>query len=120
MNINEYLDKAQEKAGSQVNLAKTLEISARYIRLVREGKRGFPDDICIQIADYIEVDRLEVIAASNLVTEKDEKKRKIFESCFRKVAGVAAAAVLTSIVTLPSISPANAQEISSDLQKYKL
>ena len=114
MNMNEYLDKAQEKAGSQVNLAKILEISARYIRLVREGKRGFPDDICIQIADYIGVDRLEVIAASNLVTEKDEKKRKIFESCFTRAASVTAAITLVGATSIMTPPPANASQAPSN------
>lgn len=120
MQILEYIEKAEKKAGKQIDLAKILGISDGYIRMVKAGKRGFSNEISIILADYIEADRLEVIAASSLVNEKDENKRKIFESCFRKVAGVAAAAVLTSIVTLPSTSPANAQEISSDLQKYKL
>ena len=47
-----------------------------------------PDAICIKLADYIEVDRLEVIAASNLVTEKDQERRKLFESCFTTAASV--------------------------------
>ena len=93
MKINDYLETAEKKAGKQIELARILGISDRYIRMVRDGKRGFPDDICILLADYINADRLEVIAASNLVTEKDEKKRKIFESCFTKAATIAAAAL---------------------------
>ena len=120
MNMNEYLEKAQEKAGSQIKLAKTLEISDRYIRLVKEGKRGFPDDICIQIADYIGVDRLEVIAASNLVTEKDEKKRRIFESCFTRAASVTAAAIVISILTLPLQKPVNAGNLSSQFTNVQI
>ena len=88
MKMNEYLEKAQRKAGSQIKLAKILGISDRYIRLVRDGERSLADDICIKLADYIKEDRLEVIAASNLVTEKGEEKRKIFESCFQKVASL--------------------------------
>lgn len=108
MDMIEYIEKGQKKAGSQANLAKYLGISDRYIRLVREGKRGLADDVCIKLADYIEADRLEVIAASNLVTEKDEEKRKIFESCFQKVAGVAAAAVVTSVLTFSPTTPVHA------------
>lgn len=111
MKINEFIDKAEKKAGKKIELAKILGISDRYIRMVREGKRGFPDDICIQLADYIGADRLEVIAASNLVTEKDEKKRKVFESCFRKVASIAAAGIVTALVTIPIGSPTHAGSI---------
>lgn len=108
MKMNEYLEKAQRKAGSQIKLAKTLGISDRYIRLVRDGERSLADDICIKLADYIKEDRLEVIAASNLVTEKDEEKRKIFESCFQKVASLAGIAIITLIVTISTGSPAHA------------
>lgn len=120
MEMKNYIEKAEKKAGRQIDLAKMLGISDAYIRMVKSGKRGFPDDICIQLADYIEADRLEVIAASNLVTEKDEKKRKIFESCFRKVAGVAAAGIITAIVTLPAARPVNASDFSKNLPTYKL
>ena len=108
MKMNEYLEKAQRKAGSQIKLAKILGISDRYIRLVRDGERSLADDICIKLADYIKEDRLEVIAASNLVTEKDEEKRKIFESCFQKVASLAGITIVTLIVTLSTGSPAHA------------
>ena len=117
MQIKKYIEQGETKSGTQKELANMLGVSASYIRMVKAGQKGLSIDMCIVLADYIGEDRLEVIAASNLVTEKDEKKRKILESCFKKVAGVAAAAVMTSIVTLPSTSPANAQEIFSDLQK---
>ncbi|SEQ62008.1 helix-turn-helix domain-containing protein [Nitrosomonas ureae] len=105
MDIKNYIETAEKKAGKQIELAKMLGISDAYIRMVKAGKRGFPDDICIQLADYIQADRLEVIAASNLVTEKDERKRKIFESCFNRAASVATTAVIISILTLSQTSP---------------
>lgn len=108
MKMNTYLEKAQRKAGSQIKLAKILGISDRYIRLVRDGERSLADDICIKLADYINEDRLEVIAASNLVTEKDEEKRKIFESCFQKVASLAGIAIVTLIVTISTGSNTHA------------
>lgn len=120
MDMKNYIEEAERKAGTQKKLAEILGITTRYINMAKNKERCLSVDTCIVLADYIKKDRLEVIAASNLATEKDEKKRKILESCFRKVAGVAVAAVMTSIVTLPSTSPANAQEISYDLQKYKL
>jgi len=112
--MNEYIEAAEKKAGKQKELARILGISDAYIRMVKSGKRSFSDDICIQLADYIEVDRLNVIAASNLVTEKDERKRKIFESCFTRAAGVAVAALLVGATTIVTSSPANASQASSD------
>ena len=114
MNMNEYIEKAQEKAGSQINLSKTIEISDRYIRLVKEGKRGLPVEACIMLADYIGADRLEVIAASNLVTEKDERKRKIFESCFSRAATATTAAILLGITSIMTPTPVNAQPVNTN------
>lgn len=84
MEMRNYLEIAEKKAGKQIELAKMLEVSSSFIRMVKAGKKGLSDDMCIVLADFINEDRLKVIAASNLVTVKDEKKRKIFESCFTK------------------------------------
>ncbi|WP_350135454.1 helix-turn-helix transcriptional regulator [Nitrosomonas sp.] len=108
MDMKNYIEIAEKKAGSQIELAKMLDVTASYLRSTKAGKNGLSIDMCIVLADYIEADRLEVIAASNLVTEKDEKKRKILESCFKKVAGVAAAAVVTSILTFSNAGPTHA------------
>lgn len=108
MEMRNYIEKAEKKAGMQLELAKLLNTSSNNIRSIKAGKRGLPVEACIILADYIGEDRLEVIAASNLVTEKDERKRKILESCFQKVASFAAIAVVTSIVTLSMASPVHA------------
>jgi len=120
MEMKNYIERAEKKAGKQIELAKMLEISDAYIRMVKSGKRGFPDDICIQIADYIGADRLEVIAASNLVTEKDEKKRRIFESCFTRAASVTAAAIVISIMTLPIQKPVNAGNLNGQFTNVQI
>lgn len=112
MQMKNYIELGEKKAGKQAELAKVLGISDAYIRAVKRGSRGLPDVTCIRLADYIEVDRLEVIAASNLVTEKDEEKRKIFESCFQKVASVAAIATVTSVLTLTPASQTQAESQS--------
>lgn len=120
MEIKTYIEMGEKRAGKQVELAKILGVRDSYLRTVKTGRNGLPDAVCILLARYIEVDPLEVIAASNLVTEKDEERRKIFESCFTKAASVAAAAIVISILTLPLQKPVNAQEISSNLPLYKL
>ena len=108
MKMNEYIEKAERKAGKQIELAKILGISDGYIRMVKAEKRCFSNDICIKLADYIGADRLEVIAASSLVTEKDEEKRKIFESCFSRAASIVIASSVISILTLSPQAPAHA------------
>lgn len=113
MELKNYIEKAEKQAGKQTELAKILGISAGYIRMVKSGARGLPEAICMKLADYIKEDRLSVIAASGLVTEKDEGRRKILESCFRKVATVAGVAIITSIMTLSTGSTVQANPTQS-------
>ena len=113
MDMKNYIEQAEKKAGSQTNLAKILDITDRYIRQVKNGKQGFAVEICIQLADYIGADRLEVIAASNLVTEKDKKKRKILESCFSRAATLTTAALLLGITSIMTPSQANASPVTA-------
>lgn len=120
MDMKNYIEKAEKKAGKQIELAKILGISARYIRMVRDGKRCLPAEACILLADYIGADRLEVIAASNLVTEKDERKRKIFESCFSRAASIIAATSVISILTLATQQTVYAKNFSSEFTKIQI
>ena len=120
MEMKNYIEQAEKKAGKQLELAKILDVSASYIRMVKAGRKGFSVDMCIVLADYIGADRLEVIAASNLVTEKDEKKRKIFESCFSTAASVTAAAIVISILTLPMQKPVNAGNLSAKFTNVQI
>ena len=113
MEMKNYIEKAEKKAGKQTELANLLGITASYIRMVKAGKKGFPIETCIVLADYINEDRLEVIAASNLVTEKDERKRKIFESCFIKTSRAASfivAALFIALISITTPNPANASQ----------
>lgn len=120
MEINKFIKMGVEKTGSQRALAKALDIDVTVLSAVKAGKRGLSNVSCIKLADLINVEKIEVIAASELVTEKDENKRKIFESCFSTAASIAAAAIVISILTLPLQKPASAQEISLNLPNYKL
>ncbi len=116
MELKNYIEAAEKKAGSQVNLAKILDVTTSYIRTVKTGKKGFSTEMCIQLADYIGEDRLHVIAASGLATEKNEKKRRILESCFRKVAGFAGLVIINSILIL---SPGGNVQADSTNSIYK-
>ena len=107
MDMKTYLEMGSAKAGSNRALAKILGQSEVALCEVKVGKRGLNDAICIKLADYIEVNPLYVIAASNLVTEKDEERIKIFKSCFSRAASIAAAALIFAGSSMTS-SPAHA------------
>ena len=116
MEIKNYIEIGEKKAGKQTELAKILGISDSYIRAAKRNERGLPDAVCIELANYIEADPLEVIAASNLVTEKDERRRKVFESCFRKANSAAAsmliASIVTTVLTMAPLKPVNAGSVT--------
>ena len=110
MKMKELIEAAEKKAGKQVELARILGIRESYLRQAKLGKSGLPDAICIKPADYLETDRLEVIAASNLVTEKDEERRKVFESCFSgsKAASFTTTALFIGVILIMTPSSAHA------------
>ncbi|PXX07431.1 hypothetical protein C8R27_1527 [Nitrosomonas ureae] len=110
MEMKKYIELGEKKAGKQVELARILGVRDSTIRLVKTGHSRLPDALCIKLADYIEVDRLEVIAASNLMTEKNEERRKIFESCFTKVASFTLAIFIFSVISIMTPPPANASQ----------
>jgi hypothetical protein len=113
MDMKTYIEIGEKRAGKQIELAKILGVRDSYLRTVKTGKNGLPDAICILLARYIEVDELEVIAASNLMTEKNEERRKIFESCFKKTAEVTIMSIFIAIISTMTPSTANAKQITN-------
>lgn len=119
MEMKKYIEMGEKKAGKQVELARILNVRDSTLRLAKTGHSGLPDAICFLLADYIEVDAASVIAASNLVTEKNEERRRIFEGYLKKntraVANWVIAAIVISFLTLSPLKPAQAQ--ASNIQK---
>ncbi len=123
MEMKKYIEMGEENAGRQIDLAKYLDTQASTLRLVKQGKKSLTAAVCIKLARYINIDELEVIAASNLIIEKDEERRKIFESCFKagsKAASIAMVIGVTSIMTVEANALNNINLNSSVLQEYKL
>ena len=114
MDMKTYIEMGEKRAGKQSELAKYLNVRYTTIGLVKSGKRGLPEALCIKLARYIDEDEIKVIAASNLVTEKDEERRKIFESCFSRAAGIVSVASVISILTLAPQQPVYAKNFSSE------
>jgi plasmid maintenance system antidote protein VapI len=79
MEIKNYISIGTEKLGSQKALAEFLGIPATSIRNVNCGRQGLSNVTCVKLAQLIETDPLEVIAASELVTEKKPEKRAFWE-----------------------------------------
>ena len=120
MDMKTYIELGEKKAGKQIELARILNIRDTALRLAKSGKKGLPDAVCIKLADYIEVNPLLVIAASNLVTEKDEERRKVFESCFTRAASVLLAlAIVNNSALLSEKSDIYFSEVPKSLYYVK-
>lgn len=112
-----YIEMGEKKAGKQAELAKILGISESYIRVAKAGRNGLPDAVCFVLANYINTDEASVIAASNLVTEKNENRRRIFENYLKKSGENAAkmmiGGLVISILTLFPLEYAQANNLTN-------
>lgn len=75
MELRDYIEAGAKKAGSLTALGKLLDLDQRNMTSAKAHRRGLPADAAIKLADYIEADRIAVISANELATEKKEEKR---------------------------------------------
>lgn len=98
MELRDYIEQGAKKAGSLTELGKILDMSQPTISGAKAHKRPMTNKAVVQLAEYIGADLKAVIAANELVTEKDEKKRA-FWSPFVNHAKAASIALAFSLVT---------------------
>jgi hypothetical protein len=75
MDLKAYITKGIAKAGSLTALAEKIGVMRESLSAANASKRGLPPVACGKLADLIGADRWDVVAASEVLTEKDEKKR---------------------------------------------
>lgn len=80
MELRQMIEIGNKKVGSQADLAKVIGVAANTLTDAKAGRRGLPAEACGRLADIIEADRWAVLAASNLVTERNEEKRAYWRS----------------------------------------
>ncbi len=78
MELQEYIKRGEAAAGGRPELAKILEQKANAITDAKGHRRGLPVYACIKLAHLINADPMEVIAASELVTETREDRKAVF------------------------------------------
>lgn len=98
MELKDYLEIGAKKAGSLTALGKYLDMSQPTISGAKAHKRPLTTKAAVQLANYIGEDVTAVIAANELVTEKDESKRA-FWSLFVEHARAASVALALTLVT---------------------
>lgn len=87
MQLLDYLDAGIKKAGSLTALGFKLGLSQPRMSKVKAKVEHLPLDAAIKLADYIEADRIAVISANELATEKKEEKREFWSHLLTKVTG---------------------------------
>jgi hypothetical protein len=78
MDLNTYITKGAEIAGTIKALADRLGVGATDVSNVKAGRRGLPLFACVRLAQLIGEDERRVIAASELVTEKNPERRAVW------------------------------------------
>lgn len=107
MEMRELIEAGYREAGSHTELADALGIPRNMLTDVKGNRKKMPDYACFALAKLLHIDPAIVIAASNLVTEKNEERRKVFYPfVMGKAASFAAIAVLLGTTALPSDSHA--------------
>jgi hypothetical protein len=127
-NVRKLLDEVKrvEEITSDYALAKKLEIPSPRICDYYKG-RSAPDEFaCLQIAKSLGKTLDEVITKVKLDTEKNEKRRSVWEKHYKQIGGVAASFMIlafsfvTLIVTYPAESLAAQGADFTKCSQYKL
>lgn len=110
MELRDLIHAGEEKAGSVKALGDALGIHANSLSDAKKNRRGLPPAACVKLAQIIGVPEIDVIAASELATEKDEARRAVwlpFVSRSAPLAMLIACASVTTFVTWPGEARAN-------------
>ena len=75
MELREMIIRAEKETGTVRAIAKIIGVSDSNLTAAKAGRRGIPITACGKLAEIIKVDRWIVVAASELVTEKDQDRR---------------------------------------------
>ena len=109
MRLKNYIEIGAEKAGSLTSLGKLLDLSQPQISATKAGKRALPAMAVVKLADYIQEDVKNVIAANELITEKKEEKIRYWNSIMQKASG-AMAMVLLAVTFIVTPTPSEAAQ----------
>ncbi len=86
MNLNDFITKGIESQGTIRALATYLGQQPNAISEAKHGKRGLPNYACMKLAQLIGEDERRVIAASELVTEKNPERRAVWLPFVQEIA----------------------------------
>lgn len=121
MLLRDYIELGATKAGSLTALGKMLDISQPNMSHAKAMKQALPAKAVVQLAEYIDADLKAVIAANELVTEKDEAKRQFWTPFVNHAKAASIALALGLVTNFVTPSPAEARQVfktSGDVLYY--
>lgn len=78
MELKDYIEEGATKAGSVAALGRELGLEREVVSKAKSHRLHMPVDACIKLADYIGADRIAVISANELATERKPEKREFW------------------------------------------
>lgn len=116
----EYLKEAKAALNTESDyaFAKKLGLHPTTVSQYQLGKRVIDDYTAVKIAEALEVDPLEVIAAANLEREKDEKRQVLWRKVYDRCAAASLAAFMVFSGSYSDQAKASLQGLHAP--KYRL
>ncbi len=100
MTLTEYLERGAARAESVAELARIIGTTREHASAAKSMRKPLPLDAAIRLADYINADRIKVISANELATEKKEEKRAFWNHIAKAASIALAFGFVTNFVTL--------------------
>lgn len=110
MELRDYIESAARKQGGMKALADFLGLAQQHVSNAKSHQRGLPNDACAKLAKLLGVPEIEVIAASELATEKKPEKRAFWLPFVEHAKAAAFVLTLASVTSFATPSPAEAGE----------
>jgi transcriptional regulator with XRE-family HTH domain len=113
----QYLDDVKRRLDlpSDYALQQSLGISKSAISLLRNGKTFFDDATALRIANILDIDPLEVVAAANAERARNSDVRHMWENVWGKAAGAMATTAFAACIVGLAAAPSPAQSAPLEL-----
>lgn len=110
MELRDYIENGSRKAGSLSALSKIIDFDPRNLTAAKAHRRGLPTEAVMRLAEYIDADLKAVIAANELATEKDERKRAFWFPYAQHAKAASIALAFGAAANLATPTPSEATE----------
>lgn len=87
MTLTDYIEAGAKKAESVAELARIIGTTREHASAAKSMRKPLPLDCAVKLANYIGAEKMAVIAANELATEKKEEKRAFWSSFLVEPAG---------------------------------